>query len=142
MGASTVLMAAGLNLPDNVRGIIADCGFTSANAIWRHVAKHALHLPYGRIRSRLADRLCHKRIQMHSAEYTCADALSCSKVPVLFIHGTADSLVPCALGQHLYDACSSPKEQFLTEGADHVCSYIDYSEEYERRFEEFCRKYI
>ena len=29
MGATTVLMAAGLELPVNVRGIVADCGFTS-----------------------------------------------------------------------------------------------------------------
>ena len=29
MGCATTLMAAGLDLPDNVKGIIADCGFTS-----------------------------------------------------------------------------------------------------------------
>ena len=39
MGATTVLMAAGLNLPSNVHGIAGDCGFTSPQAIWKHVAK-------------------------------------------------------------------------------------------------------
>ena len=33
MGASTVLMASGLNLPDCVHGILADCGFTPTAAI-------------------------------------------------------------------------------------------------------------
>lgn len=44
MGATTVLMAAGLQLPPNVHGIMADCGFTSANAIWEHIAKDNLHI--------------------------------------------------------------------------------------------------
>lgn len=33
MGATTVLMAAGLDLPNNVHGIAGDCGFTSPQAI-------------------------------------------------------------------------------------------------------------
>lgn len=33
MGAATVLMAGGLDLPDNVVGIVADCGYTSPTAI-------------------------------------------------------------------------------------------------------------
>ena len=35
MGAATVLLAAGLNLPDNVCGIVADCGYTSPRDITR-----------------------------------------------------------------------------------------------------------
>ena len=46
MGASTVLMAAELGLPANVHGILADCGFTSPHAIWRHVVKKRLHMSY------------------------------------------------------------------------------------------------
>lgn len=55
MGATTVLMAAGLQLPPNVHGIMADCGFTSANAIWEHIAKDNLHIRFG-IRSAIADQ--------------------------------------------------------------------------------------
>lgn len=39
MGATTVLMATGLDLPRNVHGVVGDCGFTSPHAIWKHVAK-------------------------------------------------------------------------------------------------------
>jgi predicted alpha/beta-fold hydrolase len=46
MGASTVLVAASNKLPDNVVGVLADCGFTSPHAIWRHVVKNNLHLTY------------------------------------------------------------------------------------------------
>ena len=46
MGATTVLLAADLDFPANVKGLMADCGFTSADAIWRHVADDNLHVPY------------------------------------------------------------------------------------------------
>lgn len=47
MGATTVLMTGGFELPENVRGIVADCAFTSPNAIWKHVVESNYHLPYG-----------------------------------------------------------------------------------------------
>lgn len=139
MGASTVLMATGLNLPKNVRGIIADCGFTSASAIWEHVAKRALHLPYGRIRAKLADRLCHKRIQMGASGYTCADALAGNKIPVLFIHGTADRFVPIEMTYENYQACASPKRLFVVPGAGHGMSYPVDPEGYQQAILEFLK---
>ena len=45
MGCATVLMSLSLNLPPNVRGVLADCGFTSPWEIVRHVAKADFHLP-------------------------------------------------------------------------------------------------
>ena len=47
MGASTILMASGLKLPSNVAGIMADCGYTSPQAIWKHVVENNMHLYYG-----------------------------------------------------------------------------------------------
>ena len=35
MGAATVVLAAGLSLPDNVCGVVADCGYTSPREITR-----------------------------------------------------------------------------------------------------------
>ena len=46
MGAATVLMAGGLNLPRNVVGIVADCGYSSPAAIIRKVIRDQhLHFP-------------------------------------------------------------------------------------------------
>ena len=44
MGAATVLMAAG-EQPENLKGVIADCGFTSALEEFRHVLHEYYHLP-------------------------------------------------------------------------------------------------
>ncbi len=45
MGAATVLMASGLELPGNTRGIVADCGFTTPWDIMAHVARRDYSLP-------------------------------------------------------------------------------------------------
>ena len=63
MGASTVLMAAGLELPKNVRGIMADCGYTSPEAIWRHVARANLGLSYGSRRGTI-NGLCRRKLRV------------------------------------------------------------------------------
>lgn len=44
MGAATVLMAAGPELPKNVAGIVADCGYSAPSAILKSVIRSA-HLP-------------------------------------------------------------------------------------------------
>ena len=62
MGATTVLMTGGLELPENVRGIVADCGFTSPHAIWKHVVESNFRIPYG-IYSRAAKDLCKRKIK-------------------------------------------------------------------------------
>ena len=45
MGGATVVMASGQKLPDNVKGIISDCAFTSAFDVFSHVLKSWYHLP-------------------------------------------------------------------------------------------------
>lgn len=122
MGASTVLMAAGLSLPDNVRGIIADCGYTSPVDIWKHVAKKA-HISYG-ICGKPARRLAKRRLRIAMDEESCPQALSRSKTPVLFIHGTDDKFVPIEMTYENYKACTAPRRLFVVPGAEHGMSYL------------------
>ena len=123
MGATTVLMACGLELPDNVRGIIADCGFTAPDKIWKHVTEHNLHLSYG-IRSAVANGICKRKIQVGANEYSTIQALQENKVPVLFIHGTDDHFVPVEMTYENYKACAAPKRLLVVPGADHGMSYV------------------
>ena len=53
---------------------MADCGFTSANDIWRHIAKDNLHIRFG-VRGAIADMMCRQKIQMGSKEYSTVEAL-------------------------------------------------------------------
>ena len=140
MGASTVLMTAGLDLPDNVKGIVADCGFTSPHEIWKHVVESNLHLPYS-MHAVAANDLCKKRINMTSQEYSTLDAMRECKVPILFIHGTDDKFVPISMTYENYKACVAPKRIMVVPGAGHGMSYFTDKQGYESEIKEFWNKY-
>ena len=136
MGATTVLMSAGLDLPENVHGIMADCGFTSPNAIWKHIANKNLHIGYG-IRGAIADAMCRQKITMGSGDYSTTYALRSSTIPVLFVHGSDDHFVPVEMTYENYLACSGPKELLIVPGADHGMSYYVEPEKYKKVVKEF-----
>ena len=140
MGATSVLMAAGLDLPGNVHGIAGDCGFTSPDAIWRHIANDNLHIPYG-LRSMLVEALVKKKIQVGPEDYSTVDALSQSRIPVLLIHGTDDSFVPVEMSFENYKACAGPKRIFVVPGADHGMSYYVDREGYEAAARDFWQQF-
>ena len=140
MGATTVLMAAGLPLPAQVRGIIADCGFTSPEAIGRFVVKNNLHLSYAH-RAAVADALCRRKNQVGLRGTSAVEALKKNRLPVLLIHGAEDSIVPVSMSYENYRACVGPKELLIVPGADHGMSYFVDKARYENTMKSFWEKY-
>ena len=138
MGATTVLLASGMDLPDAVRGIMADCGFTSAHHIWKYVAERNLHLRYG-LHQNLADQLCRQRISMGTKSCSTVEALRKCKVPVLFIHGSEDHFVPVEMTYENYKACVAPKTLLIVPGADHGMSHFVERDRYRRTMIDFWR---
>lgn len=128
MGAATILMTAGFDLPESVRGIVADCGFTSPHAIWKHVLEHNLHLPYG-LYSATARQMLQRKLREEA--YSCTEALRNCRVPVLFVHGTDDHFVPVEMTYENYKACAAPKRLFIVPGAEHGMSYLVDQQGYE-----------
>ena len=121
MGASTVLMAAGKELPENVIGVLADCGFNSAKSIMYEVIRGmglppVLCYPFVKLGAKLFG---HFDLDSYSAE----EAMKTCKVPVIFFHGEADDFVPSWMSQANYEACSTRKELVLIPGAGHGLSY-------------------
>lgn len=123
MGAATVLMAAGLKLPENVVGIVADCGYTAPEAIIKTVIRK-YHLPVFPIYPliRLGGRLFGG---FDLEEASAARAMDECDIPVLFIHGGDDRFVPCDMGRENYAHCrSAGKELLIVPGAGHGMSYM------------------
>lgn len=141
MGASTVLMTAGFELPSNVCGIIADCGYTSPHDIWKHVVEKGLNLRYNILVSSIAEDICRSKIQIGPKDYSCVDAMTACKVPVLFIHGTDDDFVPVEMTYENYKACASEKRLLIVPGAGHGMSYVLDKEEYEKAVLEFWKDF-
>ena len=123
MGASTVLFAAGEELPPNVRGITADCGFSSPAEILSHIIRRDFHLPPKLV---LPLMEVWARILGGFSFYECdsRETLSRSKTPILFIHGKADDFVPSCMSEFGFAACASEKEILLVDDAGHGRSYL------------------
>ena len=136
MGA--VLLAAGLNLPDNVCGIVADCGYTSPREITRkclpeYLPGMPLELTYavGRLGAILFGHF-------DPEDADCEAAAAQSKVPILFVHGDADGFVPYDMGRRNYEACRAKGKKFLTvHGAEHAVSYYHDNDAYTKQATEF-----
>ena len=126
MGASTVLMATGLDLPQNVAGVIADCGFTAPHDVFKHVVTKNLHFPYGATTQSRIDRLCRRRLGFDPCSCSTTDALSHCKIPVMLVHGGSDRFVPVEMSYNNFRACAAPKRMFVVPAADHgMCYYTD-----------------
>ena len=124
MGAAAVLMAGGeASLPPQVKGIVADCGFTCAwdELRYRMRADFRFKTP---ILLWAADWLCRRRAGYSLREASALEQVKKCSTPVLFLHGDADSYVPTEMVYQLYDACSAPKRLFIQRGAIHANSYL------------------
>ena len=95
MGATTVLLAAGLDLPKNVCGVIADCGFTSPRDIFLAVMKDRYHIPTCFLWG--AGLCCRVMAGFSMDEASTVDALRHCTLPLLLVHGEADDFVPCSM---------------------------------------------
>ena len=128
MGAATVMIAAGQELPPQVIGVVADCGFTSAKDIIKKVIRQ-LHLP--------AD-LLYPFVRLGAILYggfdpeavSPVDALKNCRVPVFFAHGDTDDYVPYKMSVRNHEVCPAPKTLFTAKGAGHGLAYIVDPEAY------------
>ena len=141
MGASTVLYLADRELPRNVHGIIADCGFTSPYAIVRHVFQQATGLS-GKITLLAANIFSVIFAGFRLKAKDTLITLSRSRYPVLLIHGTGDDYVPCEMSKKGYAVCAEPKSIMLVDGAGHGVSFFKDSERYINTVKAFIEKYI
>ena len=122
MGAATVLLAAGLTLPESVRGIIADCPYTSAEAIIKKVCRGG-HLPAGLLYP-LIEKSARTYGHFELSEADVTAAVKRCTVPVLLIHGEADRFVPCKMSRELAAANPSVITLMTFPEAGHGLSFL------------------
>ena len=121
MGAATVLMASGLDLPENVRGVIADCPFTSPAAISKKVLREDMHLPMAVYPFLALGARLFAGFGLREAD--AAEAVKTNDLPVLLIHGEDDRFVPCDMSRQI--AAARPGIRLETfPGAGHGLSFL------------------
>ena len=119
MGAATVLMASGDELPANVKKIIADSGYTSVWDIFASEAKARFNLPEFPVLN-MFQIVANRKAKYDIKEASSLEQVKKSKTPILFIHGDKDDFVPEYMCEKLYDATNCKKEKLIIHGAGHT----------------------
>lgn len=133
MGAATVLMASEFDLPANVRGIIADCPYSSPPEIIKKVCSQKISPAIVYPSIKLGAKLFGK---FNLEEASATEAVKKAKVPILLLHGEDDRFVPCDMSKKIAE--SNDKITLVTfPGAGHGISYIIDPERYENAIREF-----
>lgn len=141
MGCATVTIAgADENLPENVKFIVADCGYTSMNDQFASVLRGAHIPPFPLVPlTELWNRAVEK---FRYDDVSPIDAVRKTKLPMLFIHGKEDDFVPTSMAYRLYDACRSDKDILIVDGAIHARSYFVDGDACNEKIDKFVEKYI
>lgn len=141
MGASTVMMATGRSLPSNVKGIIADCGFTSVYEIIYSVAARDYHIK-SKLLVKLLNIPCYIFGKFDIYKYNTKDILKNNTIPILFIHGKEDHFVPCFMSEDNYKANSGEKYIILIDEARHGRSFLLEAERLTEEIQSFIKNHI
>ena len=136
MGAATAMITSGFELPENIIGIIADCGYTSAKDIIKKVMRD-MHLPpellypFVKLGARLYGRF-------NVEELSPIEQVKKSRIPTLFVHGDTDAYVPLEMSRKNYEACKAEKKRLvIIKGAGHGLAYPVGREGYLKELRDF-----
>ena len=120
MGGATVLSAsAEPELPKQVFGVVSDCGFSCVRDAFAFQLKAMYH-----VESDFPVKVC-QWYAKHKAGFDFTEArpidrVKEARVPIFFVQGAEDCLVPKEMAEQLYMACTAPKKLLIVEHASHA----------------------
>lgn len=146
MGAATTMCVAGevqhgLHQQPFVKCFVEDCGYTSAWDEFKGELKNQFGLPAFPL-LHVASALCDMKYGWSFQEASPLEQVRKCTLPMLFIHGDADTFVPTWMVYPLYEAKPAPKELWIVPDAEHAVAYKENAEAYTRKVGDFVSKYI
>ena len=136
MGAATVLMASGDDLPSNVKAIIEDSGYTSVWDIFASEAKARFNLPAFPVLN-MFEVVANYRAKYDIKEASALEQVKKATTPILFIHGDSDDFVPKYMCEQLYEVANCKKNKLIIHGAGHTESRYKEPDTYYKNIFEF-----
>lgn len=140
MGATSVVMASGLSLPDNVRLICADCPYSSPRDIIRYVVKRWYKCPNFLWAVIRISALVYGHLRF-PRDITAANAVKNAKIPILLIHGESDYFVPKEMSEEIRQSNPEYTERFTFPRAQHGLSYFSDPERYTAILRDFIQRH-
>ena len=146
MGATTIMMATGEELPENVKVAIADCGYSSVYEEFEHILEHYVNFRKFPLMN-TAEYYTKKRAGLDFSEASAVSQLKNSTTPTLFVHGSADDFVPFSMLDKVYYAATGlvegdTKEKLVIDGAEHAKAASVMPELYWEKVFDFVNKHI
>lgn len=142
MGGATTMMVSGLELKDNVKCFIEDCGYTSVWDIFAHELDFLFGLPTFPVLD-VASSVCDMKASYSFKEASSLKRLAKSTEPMLFIHGENDSFVPFEMLDKVYAAkTQGEKEKLVIKDAGHAEAYLRDPQTYFSTAFDFLNKYL
>lgn len=141
MGAATVLMASGEDLPPNVEAIVADSAYTSVEDLLAYQMNRMYHLPkfpFLTTTSFVTDM----KAGYSFDEASALEQVKRTDIPVLYFHGKADTFVPTDMAHELYENTASPAEIMTIDNAGHGEGFVVEKDAYVEKLTGFIDKYI
>lgn len=137
MGAATAMITSGYDdLPENIVGIVADCGYTSAKDIIKKVIREMklppnILYPFVKLGARLYGGF-------NLDEFSPIEQVAKSKIPTIFVHGDQDFFVPIDMSERNFEASNATKKElYIVEGAAHGLAYVVAGDKYLDKLSEF-----
>lgn len=141
MGAATAMMVSGEDLPDNVKAIVEDCGFTSLNDLLSYQMEVIFSLPSFPLLN-FASLVTQIRAGYWIGDVSPIQQINLSETPIMFIHGSEDTFIPTEMVYELYDVASVEKELYIVQGAGHTKSAEVAGEEYWEKVDSFVSQFV
>ncbi|MGG7057245.1 alpha/beta hydrolase [Clostridium tertium] len=141
MGGATVMMTSGEDLPNNVKAIVEDCGYTSVQEMFEAQLYERFKLKSFPILN-VAELVTNIRAKYNFHEASALEQVKKSTTPILFTHGGNDTYVPTEMLYRLYEAANCEKDILVIDGAGHGSAPdVDPTTYYDKVFN-FLDKYI
>ena len=137
MGAATVMMAVGETLPPQVCCAIEDCGYSNAEDAVAYVWSTRKRYPCATALLWCLRRRCLQKGNPPLYKICPEKQLKQCRIPMLFIHGQEDTIVPLYMGAKVYAGHPGKKQLWTVPGADHTGSYGVNPEIYQNRVRSF-----
>jgi fermentation-respiration switch protein FrsA (DUF1100 family) len=141
MGAATVLMVSGMELPENVTCVIADCPYDAPSNIIKKVLGQDMGMPV---------KIVYPLIRLGGMLYgkfnlnadSPVEAVKRARIPILLIHGDDDRFVPYPMSCNIHAAAPEKVEFHTISGAGHALNYVTDPEGYTEIVNAFTAKYL
>lgn len=141
MGAATVLMVSGREIPENVKAVIADCPYDAPSNIIKKVLGQDMGMPVGIVYPLIRfGGMLYGRFNLNAD--SPVEAVRRAKVPILLIHGDDDRFVPYDMSCRIHAAAPEKICFHTISGAGHALNYVTAPEAYTQTVREFTRKYL